>query len=160
MSIEIEVAKPTPVQQRVIAALVQGSTISAAARAAGLHRTTVHYWCRTQPHFRLALEQAKQIHADFVRDELRALSRTAMDVLKRMITNPNYSGAVRLRAILAVIQASMAAEVGPLTDPLIPQAHLDAICTQLGESGLRSSLPKPGFHHVASASSHRESQCA
>ena len=160
MSIELEVTKPTPVQQRVIAALVQGATVSDAAKAVGLHRTTVHYWCRTQPHFRLALERAKQLHADFVRDELRALTHEAVDLLRTFLTGGYVPAATKLRAALAIIQSSLLAEAGPITNPLLPQAHLDAICAEFGDAALRAAIPAADLHQVASSSAVRESQVA
>ena len=36
----------TPIQIQVLQSLVAGLSISAAAREAGVHRTTVHFWTR------------------------------------------------------------------------------------------------------------------
>ncbi len=41
----------TPIQVQVLNSLVTGRSISAAAREAGVHRTTVHLWTRTLPDF-------------------------------------------------------------------------------------------------------------
>jgi transposase-like protein len=153
MSHEISVPKPSPVQQAVLAALVQGATITAAAEASNVHRTTVHYWCRTQPEFRLALQQAKQIHTEAVRDELRQLSADAISVLREIMHSKQAPPSVRLRAALAVIDATAAAEAAPLPDTVVPQAHLDAVCGLIGESGLRAARAAALFHPDSTLSS-------
>jgi len=42
----------TPTQITILQALSSGLSISTAAEAAGIHRTTVDHWCRTIPEFR------------------------------------------------------------------------------------------------------------
>ena len=50
----------SPVQAQVIAALAQGRTATDAARDAGIHRTTIHHWFRTQPLFKTAAARIDQ----------------------------------------------------------------------------------------------------
>src|SRR5205809_777338 len=38
----------SPAQAKVIAALAQGQTVTAAAEDAGVHRTTIHHWMRSK----------------------------------------------------------------------------------------------------------------
>lgn len=160
MSLEIDTPKPDSAQQSVIAALIQGATISAAAKASRVHRTTVHYWCRTQPHFRLALEQAKQIHAESVRDELRQLSRCALTTLSDLMTNRWTVDSVRLRAVLRVIDASTESPAVAAADPEVTQAQFDAACRLIGEAGLRAALPVAQFRPDSSLSSRKKKSAA
>jgi hypothetical protein len=48
----------SPVQQRVVAALAQGCTITAAAAKVQMHRSTIHEWLNTNPAFSAALAEA------------------------------------------------------------------------------------------------------
>ena len=41
----------TPIQVQVLQSLVAGLSVTAAAKEAGIHRTTVHLWTRTLPDF-------------------------------------------------------------------------------------------------------------
>ena len=71
----------TPMQQKVVALLSAGSTIAAAAQAAGVHRNTVATW-RRQPAIRAALTHATQnlcLHPAHV----LTLLKTAVAILER-----------------------------------------------------------------------------
>jgi hypothetical protein len=46
-------------QLKVAVALAEGKTVTAAARQAGVHRTTIHHWLRTQPDFVRAAQEAQ-----------------------------------------------------------------------------------------------------
>jgi len=58
----------TPVQLKVVSALTAGVPVTAAAKAAGLHRSTIYVWQKTNSAFAAALAQAQQ-------DRLRGLTR-------------------------------------------------------------------------------------
>ena len=61
----------SPVQAQVIAALAQGRTATDAARDAGIHRTTIHHWFRTQPLFNTALHEAQREYVETLHDGMR-----------------------------------------------------------------------------------------
>jgi transposase-like protein len=113
---ELKLDAPTPQQKRVLAALTQGSTITQAATDVGVDRTTVHYWCRTQPAFRNALERAKEIHGEAVRDGLRVLSQSALAVIKGILDSDETLPVIRLRAALAVLHATGIPQAAPAFD--------------------------------------------
>src|SRR2546423_2891536 len=94
----------SPVQAQVIAALAQGRTATDAARDAGIHRTTIHHWFRTQPLFKTAFEEAQREYVESLRDSMRDLAARAVETLRNLLDDPNTPPAVRLRTALAILQ--------------------------------------------------------
>jgi hypothetical protein len=91
-----------PAQQQIVQALAQGSTITAAAAAIGVHRATIYRWL-SDDHFQQAVRAA---HADYVlalRDQLKELSSLALSALYKLLTKPEISDTVLLRTSLAVL---------------------------------------------------------
>jgi uncharacterized protein YchJ len=97
-------SKLSPVQAQFVDALASGASISAAARQAGVHRTTVHHWVRNSAEFKTAAENARAEYAEALRDEMRDLSSTALRILRTLLEAEDTPPAVRLRAALAVLQ--------------------------------------------------------
>ena len=81
--------KKTPSKRRLSAAemtaiqqLLSGSSVTAAAEAAGVDRTTLHRWMRRKVHFREALTRAQEeLEATFAL-RLAAINDIAIDRLK------------------------------------------------------------------------------
>ena len=94
----------SPVQAQVIAALAQGRTATDAARDAGIHRTTIHHWFRTQPRFQTAFEESQREYVETLRDGMRDLAARAVETLRNLLDNPTTPPAVRLRTALAILQ--------------------------------------------------------
>jgi hypothetical protein len=94
----------SPVQAQVIAALAQGRTTTDAARDAGIHRTTVHHWRRTEPNFNTSLQEAQREYVETLQDGMRDLAARAVETLRNLLDDPNTPPAVRLRTALAVLQ--------------------------------------------------------
>jgi uncharacterized protein YecA (UPF0149 family) len=97
----------TPTQLAVLNTLASGQTVTAAAHEAGIHRTTVHHWCRTLPQFRCALDDARQSRADAFRDQLHELAAPALALIRNTIEDDSAPPALRLRAALAVLKSAM-----------------------------------------------------
>ncbi len=93
-----------PAQAQVVAALAKGQTITAAAAEAGIHRTTIHHWLRTEPDFKTAVETAQREHISSLNDEMRALSALALAALRSLLEDPSTPPSIRLKAALAVLQ--------------------------------------------------------
>ncbi|MCW5982393.1 MAG: SEC-C domain-containing protein [Bryobacteraceae bacterium] len=93
----------TPVQAQVAAALAEGKTVSAAARDAGLHRTTVHHWLRTLPEFTRSVEQARADYKNQLADELTELASAALATLRGLLEDSQTPPAVRLKTALAIL---------------------------------------------------------
>src|SRR5437762_2107593 len=94
----------SPAQAQVVAALAQGQTVSAAARVAGVHRTTIHHWVRTTPDFQAAVETAQADHAAEQNDAWRELAALAVNALHDLLQDPTTPPAIRLKTALAVLQ--------------------------------------------------------
>jgi hypothetical protein len=92
------------VQQQVVAALAQGSTITAAAAKVQMHRSTIHEWLNTAPAFRAALAEARSQYAAQLRDEMKELSSTALETLRTLLRDTQTSSSVRLRTALAILE--------------------------------------------------------
>ncbi len=93
----------TPVQALVVASLAQGRSISAAARAADVHRTTIHHWFKTTPAFKQAVREACAEYADAQRDQLMEMGPLALSRVRSLLEDPATANAVQLRAALAVL---------------------------------------------------------
>src|ERR1700680_2045766 len=94
----------SPVQAQVIAALAQGRTATDAARDAGIHRTTIHHWSRTEPLFKTSLQEAQREYVETLQDGMRDLAARAVETLRNLLDDPETPPAVRLRTALAVLQ--------------------------------------------------------
>ncbi len=94
----------SPVQAQVIASLAQGRTITDASHDAGLHRTTIHHWFRTEPMFKTAFEAAQREYVETLHDGMRDLAARAVETLRNLLDDPNTPPAVRLRTALAILQ--------------------------------------------------------
>src|ERR1700722_20140937 len=84
----------TAIQQKALALISAGSTITAAASETGVHRNTVGNWLRSS-NFRQSLELACLDQSIFWRDHAHQMAGDAL-------------AAVRLRAALAVLEKASA----------------------------------------------------
>lgn len=95
------------------------SDVSEAARIAGVDAGTVRRWLDSDAEFNGEINWARVERASRLRAEVRELASDAVATLRELISSPAAPPAVRLRASLAVLQATeaMKAEtIGP-TDP-------------------------------------------
>jgi AcrR family transcriptional regulator len=94
----------SPVQAQVIAALAQGRTATDAARDAGIHRTTIHHWFRTDPLFKSSFQEAQREYVETLHDGMRDLAARAVETLRSLLDDPKTPPSVRLRTALAILQ--------------------------------------------------------
>ena len=94
----------SPAKAQVIAALAQGRTITGAAHEAGIHRTTIHHWFRTEPIFETAVQEAQREYVETLQDGMRDLAARAVETLRNLLDDPKTPPAVRLRTALAILQ--------------------------------------------------------
>jgi len=94
----------TTQQQHVLALLAQGSTVGAAAKAAGVHRNTVSNWRRAgSPEFRNAWQSAQVEQAAYWRDQIQVLGDVAVASILCILEDPRTTPSVRLKASLAIL---------------------------------------------------------
>lgn len=94
----------TPQQLEAIQALSSGLTVTAAADALGIHRTTLHHWSRTIPEFRDTLEAVKQARVDSTRAAMNALAEPSLAILRKVIEDESASPSLRIRTALAIVK--------------------------------------------------------
>ena len=94
----------SPTQAQIVVALAQGKSVSAAARDAGIHRTTVHLWMRDEPEFKAAVHRAKREYIELLNDQLRELASGALQTVRKLIDDPATPASIRLKASLAVLE--------------------------------------------------------
>src|SRR5437660_95467 len=90
----------SPAQAQVVAALAEGQTVTSAAHVAGVHRTTIHHWIRTQPDFKAAVEAAQTEYAAESNDGIRELAGRALQTMHELLNDPTTPSSVRLRTAL------------------------------------------------------------
>ena len=133
----------TPTQHHVLSLLAQGSSINAAAAAAGIHRNTVANWRRVVPAFAREFEFAARERALFWHDEASGLVQKATEVLSAILNDETAAPSLRLRAALKVI--SMATEIKP--NPAFT-AEVEAVHGQM----LMQQVPEEATEQADSAS--------
>ena len=94
----------TAVQQQVLQALVAGESISAAAKEAGIHRSTVHLWAQKHPDFARVLLAARHHRAELVLDELGNLAGLALDTFRHILSDEQAPASVRLKAAMEIVK--------------------------------------------------------
>jgi len=92
-----------PVQEQVLAAIVGGATMKAAAEAASIHRNTISYWRQTSLPFREALCQAQYDKAVFIREEAENHVTESFAAIHAILTKPDASDSARLNAARYII---------------------------------------------------------
>ena len=94
----------TPIQVQVLQSLVAGLSVTAAAKEAGIHRTTVHRWTRTLPDFARAYLTLRQQRADRLADGLGDLAGLAINTFRQLLSDESASASVRLKAALEIVK--------------------------------------------------------
>ena len=94
----------TPIQVQVLQSLVAGLSVTAAAKEAGIHRTTVHLWTRTLPDFARAYLTLRQQRADRLVDELGDLADLAINTFRQLLSDESASASVRLKAAMEIVK--------------------------------------------------------
>jgi hypothetical protein len=92
-----------PAQEQVLAAIIGGATMKAAAEAASIHRNTISYWRQTSLPFREALSQAQYDKAVFIREEAENHVTDSFAAIHAILTNPDAPDSARLNAAKYII---------------------------------------------------------
>jgi hypothetical protein len=84
----------TTVQESAIAALLTGNTITEAAAAANIDRTTIHRWMRTDFSFQAALNRARKELRDALSAKLLGLANAAAETVEKSIVAGDVKAAL------------------------------------------------------------------
>jgi hypothetical protein len=107
-------------QERVIAAISNGASVTEAAKQAGVHRNTVHYWRRSSPPFCAALAHAQYDRALLNRERAAALAFDAFEAIRQILKDSRTAPSVRLRAALAIMTVATTPPPAPPTSLFDP----------------------------------------
>jgi hypothetical protein len=105
---------PRPAQVRAIGAPLGGSTVTDAAKSAGVSRATVHRWLSEDPDFMAAYNMARREATEALRQRLRGMGLEAVE--GALLTDRDTPPTVRLRAAMEVLEVATSPPGGP-TDP-------------------------------------------
>ena len=108
----------TPIQEQVLSLIAAGSTATAAAASAGIHRNTVGNWLRSSRAFSRALASVHFNRALYWREQAETLAPAAVDAIRDIMVNFSAPAAVRLKASLAILDKAAA----PLLPPPTPES--------------------------------------
>jgi hypothetical protein len=108
----------TEIQSQALQALATGATMTAAAAAVNLHRTTLYHWIHTQPEFNTAVRDARTECYRTWQEQKQEAHALAWSTLRELLTNPETPPAVRLRAAIVVLKNGF--DSPELSQPLLP----------------------------------------
>jgi hypothetical protein len=117
----------TPIQMQVLQSLASGSSVSAAAEQAGLHRSTIYLWTRTIPGFNQVLADLRQQRASRLADELGDLADLAIDTFRHILSDDKAPPAARLKAAMEIVKMVDAQRGTPSNVEATPEAPLPAV---------------------------------
>jgi hypothetical protein len=112
---------------RLRAVNVLAGADSDGADVAGCDSEAVAEWLRSDPEFIAELNRTKSFRRERLRANVRSLASDAMATLRELVSGPDVPPSVRLRASLAILEASDALtieEIGPTTAEAV-QAKID-----------------------------------
>ncbi len=105
-TIPVDVPTLSPKQAEVLGHLLAGESVSAAARATGIHRSTIYIW-RQQDAFRMHFRQACVNRALAISDQIQQLTDLAIRNIIEVLSNTDHSPTVRLRAAKLVLDNAL-----------------------------------------------------
>jgi hypothetical protein len=120
--LETEIPQP---RRLAIEALVKGTSVTSAALAAGVARSTLNRWLN-EPEFAAALSQAKRAYLTALQARMRGLANSALIVLDEALCSPRLALAFRATLALRILKAvgaDMPEDLGP--QPLEPPASTE-----------------------------------
>jgi AcrR family transcriptional regulator len=90
-------------QAKAALALAYGGTVSAAADSAGVHRSSIYSWFKSDPNFKQAVEEIRRDRNERLVDQMREIESLALARLRRLIEDDSVPASVQLRAALAIL---------------------------------------------------------
>ena len=93
----------SPDQARVVLTLAQGGTVTHAADATGVHRSTIYNWFKQDPLFKQAVIEVRRERNERLFDQMRELESLALARLRRLLEDDSVPASVQLRAATLVL---------------------------------------------------------
>ena len=90
-------------QTKAALSLAYGGTVTAAADAIGVHRSTIYNWFKSDPNFKQAVEEIRRDRYERLNDQMRELESLALARLRRLLEDDSVPASVQLRAALAIL---------------------------------------------------------
>ena len=90
-------------QTKAALTLAYGGTVTAAADAIGVHRSSIYNWFKSDPNFKQAVEEIRRDRYERLNDQMRELEALALARLRRLLEDDAVPASVQLRAALAVL---------------------------------------------------------
>jgi transposase-like protein len=97
----------TDIHYKVLNCLVNGISVSEAARTVGVHRNTINNWCRHNPEFMSLLKEAREERGLLLHEEIEGLVFKAVKVLRTVLQDVEAPPSVRLRAVREVLKLTV-----------------------------------------------------
>ena len=92
-------------QLTALEALVKGSTVTDAAKLAGVHRSTVHNWCTDLAGFTAALRHSRIQTVQALEDGLQSMATLALDTIRHLLESEKTPPSIRLKAAQSILAA-------------------------------------------------------
>jgi AcrR family transcriptional regulator len=90
-------------QTKAALTLAYGGTVSAAADAIGVHRSSIYKWFKSDPNFKQAVEEIRRDRYERLCDQMREIEALALARLRRLLEDDSVPASVQLRAALAIL---------------------------------------------------------
>lgn len=131
-------------QQRIaLSALIEGKSIKLAAKNAGVHRSTLHDWIKTDPYFRAAYDAWQQEAKESAKARLASLVDRALEAVGDALMDGDQRLAYKMLKDLGCVNqiAQGPANPTPAIQPI--QVHLPKVDTPLAAPPQPAALPEP-----------------
>ena len=93
----------SPAQARAAITLAHGGTVTAAADAAAVHRSTIYNWYESDSDFQCAVKEIFDERNRRLLDQMRELDALALVRLHRILADDGVNPSIHLRAAMAVL---------------------------------------------------------
>jgi AcrR family transcriptional regulator len=96
----------TTIQAQIVKSFASGATLTAAAAAAGVHRSTIYEWLQTHHEFAAAVRQARAAYRSALNDQICELTGLAFTALRSLLEDPYTPPAIRTKIALNILNHS------------------------------------------------------
>ncbi len=123
LTIELGSESLSPPQREALGGLMEGQTVTAAAKTAGVDRGTVHRWINANPNFRAAYNAWQHETRESSKAKLLSLSNDALGVVAKAVQDGDRHIAYRLLKDLGLLAKLQPGQTDP--DLLLEQLDIE-----------------------------------